>query len=82
MWLKIGGQGIGSDRRKGCKEGTPESVLKSLASLCLRAGLFICRAKSPEVSQMADEPGLNVAYSNKTVRGEKKPWAYWSLGPP
>lgn len=60
-WLRFVGHRLVSDKRKRCKEDTPESMLKSLANLWLRAGLFICRAKPPDDDQIANETGLNMA---------------------
>lgn len=61
MWLKPVGQGLVSVRRKGCKEGNPESMLQSLEDPWLGARLFICRAKPPEVYLTANATELNTA---------------------
>lgn len=82
-WLKSVQQRMVEDRKKGCKDRTPESMLETLESLRLRAGLYICRARLPEAYQVANETGLNIAQrcerssseGRKSVPGTLELWS-------
>lgn len=69
------GAQVGVRQEGEVQRGYPDSMVTSLVSLWLRAGLFTCRAKPPEDGQIANETGLSPA-----VREGDQRRAHWGSG--